>query len=59
MTGHMHWRRFDWTFDSICLKCFATIANAKEEEELAEYERDHVYGERCSRRSVPRSLLLN
>jgi hypothetical protein len=59
MTGHMHWRRFDWTFDSVCLKCFATIANAEDEADLAEYERNHVCGEKCSRRSVPPSLWLN
>ena len=59
MIDHIHWRRFDWSFDSICLKCLATIANAKDEAELAEHELNHVCGERFSRRSVQPSLWLN
>jgi hypothetical protein len=42
MTGYVHWRRFDWSLDSICPNCLATIANAKDEADLAEYERNHV-----------------
>jgi hypothetical protein len=59
MTHHMHWRKFDGSFESICVICRATIANSKDEAELAEYERNHVCAERCSRRSEQRSLLLN
>jgi hypothetical protein len=42
MTDLMHWRRFDGSFDSICVICRATIANSKDEADLAEYERSHV-----------------
>jgi hypothetical protein len=31
----------DGTWDSICLRCFATIASAEQEEELAQSEITH------------------
>jgi hypothetical protein len=47
MTGYLHWRRFDWSFNSICITCSATIANAKEEADLGEYECTHVCNPEC------------
>jgi hypothetical protein len=32
----------DETWDSICKKCFRTIANCKTESELADFEKAHV-----------------
>jgi hypothetical protein len=32
----------DGTFDSICAKCFVTVANAIHETDLAHFERCHV-----------------
>jgi hypothetical protein len=37
-----HRRNPDGTFDSICLKCLLTIANARTEAELQKYDKDHV-----------------
>jgi len=36
-----HRRNRNGSFDSICLTCFATIANAETELELLEHERRH------------------
>ncbi len=40
--AHPHRQKFDGTFDTICLLCFATIANARVEADLAEHESDHA-----------------
>jgi len=37
-----HRRNSDGSFDSICLNCFATVANAGTEPELLEYDSRHV-----------------
>ena len=37
-----HRRNEDGSFDSICLKCLLTIANARIEAHLAKYEKYHV-----------------
>jgi hypothetical protein len=37
-----HRRNRDGSFDSICLKCLLTIANARTEADLAKYEKYHV-----------------
>jgi hypothetical protein len=37
-----HRRNKDGSFNSICLKCFATIASHMTEEELKEQDRNHV-----------------
>jgi len=37
-----HRRNRDGSFDSICLKCLLTIANAKNEADLATHDRRHV-----------------
>ena len=37
-----HRRNKDGSFDSICLKCFATVASHKTEEELKEQDKVHV-----------------
>ena len=37
-----HRRNRDGSFDSICLKCLLTIANAKTEADLAKHDRYHV-----------------
>jgi hypothetical protein len=42
MIDYMHWRKFDWSFNSICVRCFATIANAEDEADLAEHELNHI-----------------
>jgi hypothetical protein len=42
MDDYLHWQRFDWSFDSICPVCLATIAHADDEAGLAEQERNHV-----------------
>ncbi len=42
MDAYLHWRRFDWSFDSICPVCLATIAHADDEAGLAEQEKNHV-----------------
>jgi hypothetical protein len=58
MTGYVHWRRFNWSLDSICPNCLATIANAKDEADLAEHERNHVCADRSvARRSVQAFVL--
>ena len=44
-----HRHNKDGSFDSICLSCFATIATANTEAELAEYDKSHV----CTR-EMPR-----
>jgi hypothetical protein len=36
-----HQKNPDGTWDSICLRCFATIARAEQEEELAQPEMTH------------------
>ena len=48
MIRFMHWRNFDWSFDSTCIACSATVANAKDEAELAEPEARHVCSEEPS-----------
>jgi len=42
ITFYPHRQNRDGSFDSVCLKCFATIANAKEVTELRSYETEHV-----------------
>jgi hypothetical protein len=37
-----HRRNKNGTFDSICLKCFGTVAANKTEDELAELDKRHV-----------------
>jgi hypothetical protein len=37
---HRHNR--DGSFDSICLNCFATLATAKTEAELLEFDKSHI-----------------
>jgi len=37
-----HRKKRDGTYDSYCLTCFTTIANAKTEEELVDHDRNHV-----------------
>jgi hypothetical protein len=37
-----HRRNPNGSFDSICLKCLLTIANARTEAELEKHEKDHV-----------------
>jgi hypothetical protein len=40
--GYPHRLNRDGTWDSICKKCFHTIANCKTERELADFEKAHV-----------------
>jgi hypothetical protein len=42
VTTFPHRKKRDGTFDSFCLTCFATIANAKTEDELVEHDQNHV-----------------
>jgi hypothetical protein len=44
-TFYPHRQNRDGSFDSICLKCFATVANAKEVTELKSYEKEHICDE--------------
>jgi hypothetical protein len=37
-----HRRNKDGSFDSICLKCFATVASHMTQEELRELDKNHV-----------------
>ena len=37
-----HRRNWDKSYDSICPRCYRTIANRRDEMELAEEERGHV-----------------
>jgi hypothetical protein len=37
-----HRRNRDGSFDSICLQCLLTIANARTEADLAKYDKYHV-----------------
>jgi hypothetical protein len=37
-----HRRNSDGSFDSICLNCFATLANATTESDLLEYDQRHI-----------------
>jgi hypothetical protein len=37
-----HRRNKDGSFDSICLKCFATVASHMTQEELKELDKTHV-----------------
>jgi hypothetical protein len=37
-----HRRNPDGSFDSICPKCFRTVATRRDEADLAQAERDHV-----------------
>jgi hypothetical protein len=41
-TFYPHRRNRNGTFDSICLKCFLTVAHTKTEPELLAYDRLHV-----------------
>jgi hypothetical protein len=40
--GYRHRQLSDGTWDSICLRCYATVANTNEEERLARYEQMHL-----------------
>ncbi len=31
MVNYLHWRRFDWSYDSICPVCLRVIAHADDE----------------------------
>ncbi len=37
-----HRENSDGTFDSICLQCFQTIANVKDERDLFVFEGNHI-----------------
>lgn len=37
-----HRHNKDGTFDSICLKCFATVASHMTQEELVELDKNHI-----------------
>jgi hypothetical protein len=37
-----HRRNKDGSFDSICLKCFATVASHMAEEDLKEFDKTHI-----------------
>jgi hypothetical protein len=39
---HPHREKFDGSFDTICLLCFATIANVAVESDLAAHEKNHA-----------------
>ena len=41
-TKYPHRRNLDGTWDSICKKCYQTIANCDTENELDQFERVHV-----------------
>jgi hypothetical protein len=41
-TNHPHRANYDGSFDSICLLCFATIANSRIEAELTTPEMNHT-----------------
>ena len=43
--SYPHRKNRDGSFDSICLRCFATIARAKEVAELKNREKQHVCDE--------------
>jgi hypothetical protein len=43
-----HRQNRDGSFDSICLRCFATVANARDISELHTYDKDH----RCNETAV-------
>jgi hypothetical protein len=43
----------DGSYDSLCLKCFMTIANKKTSAELDEHDRNHV----CDESSLKSALL--
>jgi hypothetical protein len=42
ITFYPHRRNKDGTFDSICLKCFLTIAHTATEVELLAYDSEHI-----------------
>jgi hypothetical protein len=42
MINYLHWRKFDWTYDSICPDCLRVIAHADDETGLAALEEKHV-----------------
>ena len=42
LTSFAHRRNFDGSYDSICTKCFATVAMAEKEEELSPAESAHL-----------------
>jgi hypothetical protein len=41
-TEYPHRRNRDGTWDSICTKCFLTVARCKTESDLAEFEKAHI-----------------
>ena len=41
LSDFIHRTRPDGTFDSICLKCYATVANERHEENLVSSETAH------------------
>ncbi len=47
---YAHRHNHDGTFDSICRRCFATVCRAKNETNLANYEKNH---------SCERSILVD
>jgi hypothetical protein len=56
MDDYLHWRRFDWSFDSFCRRCLAKVAHAVDEAELAKYEKDHVCEPLDLAEQVPRDV---
>jgi hypothetical protein len=40
-----HRQNRDGSFDSICPKCFTTVANAKEVTQLNSYQKEHICDE--------------
>ena len=53
-----HRRNSDGSFDSICLNCFVTLANARTEPELLEYDKRHICeAGTVSQRAFARRLL--
>lgn len=49
-----HRQNTNGSFDSICLKCFATVANANDVTELNSYEKKHICDESfLAERGVP------
>jgi hypothetical protein len=52
-TFYPHRHNRDGTFDSICLKCFLTVAHTETEAELLAYDRVHV----CQYWAVSRRVL--
>jgi hypothetical protein len=44
-----HGTNEDGTFDSICMRCYRTVASGAQNSQLAEFERDHICEDRFIR----------